>query len=81
MANENDTIKELTLLLLWLTSWREKIGSFESVRSWKGYDFAILNELAEEGMISDSKRSKSTDLTPEGVEKAKQLERKYLKTE
>ncbi|MFC4769481.1 DUF6429 family protein [Effusibacillus consociatus] len=48
-------IKELTLLLLYLNSWIEKEWGFEYRRSWKGYDFDALNELAEEGVITDTK--------------------------
>ena len=40
-------IKELTLLLLYLTSWTEKEPYGEFQRAWKGYDFDILNELDE----------------------------------
>lgn len=37
-----ERIKELTLLLLYLTSWEEKNILVEMRRSWKGYDFDIL---------------------------------------
>lgn len=49
-------IKELTLMLLYLTSWTEK-DSFgdEHIRAWKGYDFDILNLLSEEKLIQDLK--------------------------
>jgi hypothetical protein len=30
------TIKELTLLLIYLTSWQEDVGSKKVQRSWKG---------------------------------------------
>jgi len=42
-------------------------------RSWKGYDFDILNELSDEGLISDSRRSKSIILRESGVEQAEAL--------
>jgi len=70
------TIKDLSLILLYLTSWKEKdFGGYE--RSWKGYDFDILNELAEEGYISDSKRSKSVVIYDEGINMAKELLKNY----
>ena len=72
----NQAVKELTLMLLYLTSWTEK-DLREVQRSWKGYDFDILNELADEGLISDSKRSKSVYLFGDGVEKANTLLKKY----
>ncbi|BCJ85670.1 DUF6429 family protein [Effusibacillus dendaii] len=71
-------IKELTLLLLYLNSWMEKEWGFEYRRSWKGYDFGALNELAEEGVITDSRRSKSVGITEAGEKKAKELMKKYL---
>ena len=69
-------VKELTMMLLYLTSWTEK-DFYNSQRTWKGYDFDILNELADEGMISDSKRSKSAVVNEEGVKMAKELLQKY----
>lgn len=47
-----EQIKELTLLLLYLTSWKEKdpFGD-EYMRAWKGYDFDILNKLQDEKLI------------------------------
>ena len=72
----NQAVKELTLMLLYLTSWTEK-DLREVQRSWKGYDFDILNELADEGLISDSKRSKSVYLFEDGILKANTLLKKY----
>ena len=74
-----EQIKELTLLLIYLTSWKEK-DSFgdEYWRAWKGYDFDILNKLADENLIGGSThKAKSTYLTETGVNKAKELMRKY----
>lgn len=45
------TIKELTLLLLYLNSWIEKEPYGEFHRAWKGYDFDILNLLEDENLI------------------------------
>jgi len=39
------------------TAWTEK-KLYDYQRSWKGYDFDILNELADDGATSDSKRAK-----------------------
>jgi hypothetical protein len=69
-------VKELTLMLLYLTSWTEK--DFGDVRrSWKGYDFGILDELVEGGLVSDSKRAKSVYLYDDGIKAAKTLLEKY----
>jgi len=70
------TIKDLTVMLLYLTSWTEK-DYHKCQRSWKGYDFDILNELADDGLISDSKRAKSVVIYEDGVTNAKELLQKY----
>ncbi len=80
-----DYIEELTLLLLYLTSWKEKIKGMPlediSPRSWKGYPFEALNELAGKGYILYSghpSKAKSVGISKKGVDKAEELKRKYL---
>ena len=74
----DEQIKELTLLLLYLTSWTEKETQGEYQRPWKGYDFDILNKLEDEDMIGgNTYKAKSTYITEKGIEKAKELMRKY----
>ena len=74
-----EKIRELTLLLLYLTSWKEKdIFGEECIRAWKGYDFNVLNELEKERLIGGSThKAKSTYLTDNGINKAKDLMKKY----
>ena len=74
-----EKIKELTLLLLYLTSWKEKdVFGEECMRAWKGYDFDILNCLEEENLIGGSThKAKSMYLTENGIDKAKKLMSKY----
>jgi len=72
----DQTVKDLTLMLLYLTSWTEKVP-YDYQRSWKGYDFDVLNELADEGSINDSKRAKSVVVYEDGVIRAKDLLAKY----
>jgi len=72
------TIKELTLLLVYLTSWQEDVNLIKVQRSWKGYPFEVLDELNEEGYINGSKRAKSVYLTEEGISKANDLMKKYI---
>ena len=76
------SIEELTLLLLYLTSWEEEVmkGS-KLIRSWKGYRFEVLNVLEGKSLISQSKKAKSVYLTDEGHNKAKELFKKYLNLE
>ena len=74
-----EKIKELTLLLLYLTSWNESDLPEEMRRSWKGYPFETLNQLTNEDLIRGSFRSKSVYLTEAGIKEAKNLMEKYLK--
>lgn len=60
---DKDTVKDLTLMLMlmYLTSWEERLVPdlhekhdrpgfrLQIRRTWKGYDFGILNELTDEG--------------------------------
>lgn len=72
-----DQIEELTLLLLYLTSFKEDYGTVENLRSWKGYPFETLDELSENDFIHGSKRSKSVYLTEKGIQHSKELMKKY----
>lgn len=55
-----EQIKELTLLLAYLTSWddKDRITKQENKKSWKGYDFNILNKLNEEEYIYQENKDK-----------------------
>ena len=72
------TIKELSLLLIYLTSWQEDSGLTKVQRSWKGYPFEVLDELNVEGYINGRKHTKSVYLTKEGLNKVKELMKKYI---
>ena len=85
----NDVIKDLTLMLMYLTSWEEnlvpelhekpdRLGFRPQIRrTWKGYDFGILNELTDEGLVNARNRSKSASFTDEGAAKALELLMQY----
>jgi len=74
----DQNLEELTLLLIYLTSWREKVvPDFYIQRAWKRYDFGILDNLVEKGYITGSKRAKSIYLTDEGIEQAKAILKKF----
>lgn len=73
-----EKIKELSLLLLYLSSWKENDLPGNMRRSWKGYPFDILNELTDEDLIRGSTRSKSVYITEVGIKKAEELMKKYL---
>lgn len=79
--------EELTLLLMYLTSWEEKgfirdendeIKESKVKTCWKGYSFDVINKLTDENYLYFSK-GKSITLTPAGEELAKKLMDKYLK--
>lgn len=71
-------LEELTLLLLWLSSWKEEVIRGEFVqKSWKNYDFNILDSLLDKKYISYSYKAKSVQFLDKGIEKAKELVKKY----
>lgn len=86
---DKDTVKDLTLMLMYLTSWEECLVPdlhenpdrpgfrLQIRRTWKGYDFGILNELTDEGLVNARNRSKSASFTDEGVAKALELLKRY----
>jgi len=76
---ESDLIEDLTLLLLYAQSWREKIGESVYVsRSWKGYDFDVLDRLARKRYISGSHGAKSVILRDDGLKRGEELKRRLL---
>lgn len=71
-------IEDLTLLLIYLCSWEEKLASDLIIRrAWKGYLFEVLDALEEEGYISQTRRAKSVTLTEEGILRAQEIEERY----
>lgn len=82
-------IEELTLLLMYLTSWKEECLYYDEndnlnkdafKNAWKGYSFDVINELTNKGYLFPSKcKNKAVTLTKEGEELAKKLKEKYLK--
>ncbi|WP_188455394.1 DUF6429 family protein [Virgibacillus oceani] len=76
---KEEKIKDLTILLLYLTSWKEDDLPGGMRRSWKGYPFDILDELREEELIRGSNRSKSVYLTENGIKEAEKRLKTYLK--
>ncbi|MEI6580186.1 MAG: DUF6429 family protein, partial [Eubacteriales bacterium] len=73
----HDKMKELTLMLLYLNSWEENEHGTKYRRSWKGYDFDVLNELSDDDLIIDGKHSKSCALSNDGIAKALMLLKEY----
>lgn len=73
-----DLLERLTLLVIYLSSWEEKLAPGLTIRrAWKGYLFEVLDELEEKGYISQTRRAKSLTLTEEGTRRAQELEARY----
>ena len=83
-------IRELTLMLMYLTSWedhdapglravkKKELGSYPLVRRcWKWYDIRLLNDLVQEALICDSGRTRPAQITSEGESEAKKLLAQY----
>jgi len=72
-------IKELTLLLIYLTTWHEKNRFIKDgiLTSWSGYEHNILNEFEEKEYFWRSANNKKLYLTSEGVNKIEELLKKY----
>jgi hypothetical protein len=70
MPDELTKLEQLTLVLLRETAFQEG----DDLRSWKGYDWQVMNRLHEKGLISDPvRKAKSVFLTDEGRRQAEAL--------
>ena len=68
--------QELTLMLLYLNSWKEE--KYPSIkRSWKGYDFEDLNNLTDLEFIDGKHSEKSVCFSKKGIEEVKRLLKEY----
>lgn len=78
--NKKEIIEELTLLLMYLSSWESDNPLEEKYKqSWKGYSFAVLNDLTNKGYLFPAKYSnKSVTFTKEGMDIAEELINKYF---
>ena len=68
-----DLLHDLTLVLLYLTSWEEKGPDGPVRRSWKGYDWDVIDRLDAEGLISTSHRAKSVYLSDGACQQVEEL--------
>jgi hypothetical protein len=75
MDYDKDKVDKTALALMYLTSFNDYGG----VRSWKGYDWDILNRLHEKGFIDNPVgKAKSVILTEEGVMLSEELFKEYF---
>lgn len=76
---EDQVVEDLTLLLLHLTSWEERVHEELTIhRAWKGFRFEALDALEEAGYLNSSRGAKSVTLTEAGIEHARALAARYL---
>jgi len=77
----DEKIKELNLLLLYLSGWEEdsrKNPGEKIFRAWNGFLFEVLNKLEEEDFIRQFRNAKSVILTEQGISRAEELKKEYL---
>jgi len=75
METDIEKVDEITLALLYLTTFKDKYG----LRAWKSHDWDVLNRLHESGYIHDPvSKAKSVMLTDEGAERSKLLFEKHF---
>lgn len=56
------------------------LGLHQGWRSWKGFDWRVLNRLHEKGFITDPRsKAKSVTFTEEGIEESQQLFEKLFR--
>ena len=59
-------IHELTLMLIYLSSWKEKSPDGDLTYSRKSYDEDVIKTLCDEGLISATHKAECVRLTEEG---------------
>jgi hypothetical protein len=70
MDIDQEKVEQTVLALLYLTSFKDKFG----LRTWKGYDWQVMNFLHEKGYISNpATKAKSVAFTEEGARKSQEL--------
>jgi len=70
MDIDQEKVEQTVLALLYLTSFKDKFG----LRTWKGYDWQVMNFLHEQGYISNPvNKAKSVAFTEEGARLSKEL--------
>ncbi len=72
MTYDRDRAVDLVLALMQLTM-------HEGVRTWKSYDWSVMNDLFERGYISDPRsKAKSVVLTEAGMDRSREMFAKHL---
>jgi hypothetical protein len=74
-------IKNLRLLLMYLTCWEEQTKGYPpktSYKCWCGYLYEVLKDLHEKKLIGQFMHRKKFVITKEGIKKAEELKKKFL---
>jgi hypothetical protein len=75
MKYSENSVDEAVLALLYLTTFREASG----LRTWKGYDWEVLDRLHAKGFIGNPKsKSRSVELTEDGRRRSEEFFRKHF---
>lgn len=75
MEIDEEKVEEMSLALLYLTTFKDKFG----FRAWKSHSWDVLDRLHEKGYIHDPvSKAKSVILTDEGAERSKRLFEKHF---
>ena len=75
MEIDQNKVDEISLALLYLTTFKDKWG----FRTWKSHSWDVLDRLHESGYIEDPRsNAKSVLLTDEGVKRSKALFEKHF---
>jgi hypothetical protein len=74
-ASTDQLQHDLGLMLMYLSSWTER--NSDARRFWKGFDFGLLDLLADEGLIESTRGAKSAYLTEAGEQQARALLARY----
>ena len=75
MEINKQKIDEMSLALLYLTTFKDKFG----YRAWKSHNWDVLDRLYEKGFIDDpATTAKSVALTNDGFKRSKLLFEKHF---
>ena len=78
MKTQKEAVEELSLLLMYMTRFQDNNEFCRYMElAWKGYDFGALNELEEQDLIIQPRKSKYAYLTEKGKDYARELLHKY----
>lgn len=75
MNYNKDKVDEMLLALMYLTTFKD----YGTLRTWKGYDWDVMNRLHEKRFIDNPiSKAKSVMLTDEGAKQSEGLFKKYF---